>query len=268
MTDTKSKLKALDRLKELRAEADSIDYSWDETQKFKEWKLAVQAALRKLFGEESQYLKEFRDNHWSLMVVTNYTTDDEWERAFFGGLGRARAIIGSAIREIEDYELDITSHSSLSLDQNRPGMARKAFVVHGHDNEMKETVARFLAQLEIEPIILHEQASRGRTVIEKIEDNSDVGFAIVLLSPDDIGGAAGNARNLQSRARQNVILELGYFLGRLSRHRVCAILRGKIELPSDFLGIVYVPFEGEIWKAQIMRELKALGFEIDANKAF
>src|SRR5207244_1787432 len=98
-------------------------------------------------------------------------------------------------------------------------MARKAFVVHGHDSEMKEAVARFLQTLEIEPVILHEQASRGRTVIEKIEDNSDVGFAIVLMSPDDVGAAASESTSLQPRARQNVILELGYFLGKLERNR-------------------------------------------------
>jgi predicted nucleotide-binding protein len=105
-------------------------------------------------------------------------------------------------------------------------------------------------------------------VIEKIEDNSDVGFAIVLMSPDDVGAPASEPAILQPRARQNVILELGYFLGKPERNRVCAILRGKVELPSDFLGIVYVPFDGEAWKTQIISELKALGFEIDANKAF
>jgi hypothetical protein len=262
--------KALARLRELRAEADNIDYGWEDTEKFKEWKFAVEAALRKLFEDNSTYLKEFRENHWSLWVVTQDTTDDEWADAFLRGLARARAIISSAIREIDDY--NVSSSGTVIVDISVPTrgarMARKAFVVHGHDSEMKEAVARFLERLEIEPVILHEQASRGRTVIEKIEDNSDVGFAIVLMSPDDVGAVASESTALQPRARQNVILELGYFLGKLERNRVCAILRGRVELPSDFLGIVYVPFEGEAWKTQIIRELKALGFDIDANKAF
>lgn len=104
---------------------------------------------------------------------------------------------------------------------------KKVFVVHGHDNEAKEGVARFLYKLGLEPIILHEQASAGRTVIEKFETYSHgVAFAVVLLTPDDLGAAAADVSNLRSRARQNVIMELGYFIGKLGRMRVCACTKG------------------------------------------
>jgi predicted nucleotide-binding protein len=107
--------------------------------------------------------------------------------------------------------------------------ARRVFVVHGHDGEAKETVARFLEKLELEPIILHEQPNQGRTVIEKFEtSSSDVAFAVVLLTPDDLGRAANGPPDLSARARQGVILELGYFLGRLGRTRVCALHRGGV----------------------------------------
>jgi predicted nucleotide-binding protein len=142
--------------------------------------------------------------------------------------------------------------------------ARKAFVVHGHDGGGRESVARFLEKLGFEAIILHEQASRGRTVIEKVEAHGDVGFAVVLLTPDDEGNAKGQAP--RPRARQNVILELGYFLGRLGRSRVMALKQGDVEIPSDFHGVVYEPFEtGGAWKEALGRELEAVGFEIDWN---
>lgn len=142
---------------------------------------------------------------------------------------------------------------------------RSAFVVHGHDQAAREAVARFLERIDFEAIILHEQANRGRTVIEKVEAHGNVGFAVVLLTPDDVGAAQGG--ELQPRARQNVLLELGYFIGRLGRDRVCALKGGDLELPSDFGGVVYQPFDaGGGWKQALGRELEAAGFEIDWNR--
>lgn len=149
-------------------------------------------------------------------------------------------------------------------EQTEPA-ARKVFVVHGHDEGARESVARFLERLDFEAIILHEQANQGRTVIEKIETHGDVGFAVVLLTPDDTGGLQGGTS--LPRARQNVLLELGFFLGSLGRSRVCALKRGELELPSDFGGVVYEPFDaGGAWKSALGRELQAAGFEIDWNK--
>jgi predicted nucleotide-binding protein len=143
--------------------------------------------------------------------------------------------------------------------------ARQAFVVHGHAGEPREAVARFLEHLDFEPIILHEQANRGDTVIEKVERHSNVGFAVVLLTPDDEGCKKGGV--LGPRARQNVIMELGYFIGRLGRDRVCAIKCGELDVPSDFEGVVYVPFDSAgSWKQALGKELKAAGFDIDWNK--
>ncbi|MBW0004225.1 MAG: nucleotide-binding protein [Hyphomicrobiales bacterium] len=144
--------------------------------------------------------------------------------------------------------------------------ARKVFIVHGHDEGSRESVARFLGQLKFEPIILHEQADQGRTIIEKIEAHSDVGFAVILLTPDDVGSVQGG--ELQARARQNVLLELGYFVGRLGRSRVCALKRGDIEVPSDFGGVIYQAFDsGGAWKQALSRELQAAGFDVDWNIA-
>jgi len=141
----------------------------------------------------------------------------------------------------------------------------KVFLVHGHDEAVLQAVARFVGKLGLTPVILHEQASKGRTVIEKLEQHGEVGFAVVLLTPDDVGGSS--EKTLRPRARQNVVLELGYFLGRLERQHVCALYSGELELPSDYMGVVYVPFdEGGGWQLKLAKELKAAGFSLDTNK--
>jgi predicted nucleotide-binding protein len=143
--------------------------------------------------------------------------------------------------------------------------SRKIFVVHGRDEGAREAVARFLEKLDFEAIILHEQANQSRTVIEKIEAYSDVGFAVVLLSPDDEGCLRGETP--KPRARQNVLLELGYFIGKLTRQCVCTLKVGEIEIPSDWAGVVDEPFDSTGgWKLTLARELKAAGYQVDWNK--
>lgn len=144
--------------------------------------------------------------------------------------------------------------------------SNRIFIVHGHDGEARESVARFLNLVGLDPVILHEQANRGRTIIEKVEAHSDVGFAVVLLTPDDEGKARG-AGDLEARARQNVLLELGYFIGRLGRENVCALKRGELEIPSDFAGVVWTSMDaGNGWKQALGKELHAAGYQIDWNK--
>ncbi|MFM0512072.1 TIR domain-containing protein [Paraburkholderia sp. RL17-373-BIF-A] len=145
-------------------------------------------------------------------------------------------------------------------------LSRRVFVAHGRDGDARERVASFLRKLSFEPIILHEQADLGRTVIEKVEAYGDVDFAVVLLTPDDQGCTKGE--KLEPRARQNVLLELGYFLGHLGRHRVCALKRGELQIPSDFAGVVWKNMDdGNGWHLELARELKAAGHEVDVNKA-
>ena len=129
---------------------------------------------------------------------------------------------------------------------------------------MKLEVSRFLEKLSIKPIILHEQPNEGKTIIEKIELNTDVGFAIVLYTPCDIGGK--NKYNLQKRARQNVVFEHGYLIGKLGRDRVVALIKDNdLEIPSDISGIIYIPYSSD-WKFEIAKELKNAGYDVDLNK--
>ena len=147
------------------------------------------------------------------------------------------------------------------------GVSNDVFVVHGRKPGPREEVARLLAKLGLKPIILHEQPSEGRTIIEKIEWRSDVGYAVVLLTADDRGGLIdADPSTYNPRARQNVILELGYFLGKLKRQRVCVLYEKGVEIPSDYQGVVYVPLdERGAWKFELAKEMRAVGFNIDLN---
>lgn len=141
------------------------------------------------------------------------------------------------------------------------------FVVHGHDHLVLQQAARLLEQLGLTPIVLFEETSRGRTIIEKLEQHSACSAALVLLTPDDVGAHAGGAETLLPRARQNVVLELGYFLGVLGRERVVVLYSEGVELPSDYTGVEYIRFDTEgAWKLRVARELAAAGLALDLNK--
>ena len=140
---------------------------------------------------------------------------------------------------------------------------QKVFIVHGHNNEAKETVARFIEKIKLTPLILHEQPNKGRTIIEKFEAFSDVEFAVILLTPDDIGYPVGAKDKQEKRARQNVVLELGYFLGKLGRERVCALYTDGVEIPSDYQGVLYVRLDKDgAWKTKLAQEIVQVGINI------
>jgi predicted nucleotide-binding protein len=142
--------------------------------------------------------------------------------------------------------------------------AKRVFLVHGHDEAARESVARFLEQVGLEVVILHEQPNGGKTVIEKFEQHSAVGFAVVLLTPDDIGASALEAATPRPRARQNVILELGYFAGKLGRSRVCGLFRPGLEVPSDFAGVLLTELDAQGgWKTKLAQELVSASMKID-----
>jgi predicted nucleotide-binding protein len=129
-------------------------------------------------------------------------------------------------------------------------------------------VARLVERAGLEAVILHEQINGGRTIIQKFEDHgSAAGFAIVIMTPDDVGGL--DKDSLQPRARQNVIGEMFWFAGRLGRERVCALKKGAIEVPTDFAGVGYVDMDASgAWKKDVLRELEHAGYKnLDWQKA-
>jgi predicted nucleotide-binding protein len=141
------------------------------------------------------------------------------------------------------------------------------FIVHGHDGAAKTELARFIERAGLQAIILHEQPNAGRTIVEKFEAHGlSAGFAVVLLTPDDVGGH--DEKSLRPRARQNVIGEMFWFAGKLGRDRVCALKKGDVEMPSDFVGVVYTDMDNQgVWKSELLKELDAAGYSVDWKKA-
>jgi predicted nucleotide-binding protein len=150
--------------------------------------------------------------------------------------------------------------------RNEGKKSRKVFVIHGHSKGPKEAVARFLENLGLQPIVLHEKPNKGRTIIEKFEQNAkDVGFAIALLTGDDVGKAKKD-RKQKSRPRQNVVFEFGFFIGKLGRKHVCGLRDKDVEVPSDYDGILYIPLDEEDhWKRLLARELRSAGYRLKAD---
>ena len=142
------------------------------------------------------------------------------------------------------------------------------FIVHGHDETAKHEIARFVTALDLTATILAEQPSKGQTIIDKFEEHADeAGFAIVLLTADDVGAPKDSTNKLKPRARQNVILELGYFLRGLGRDRVRILYEQGVELPSDIYGIIYVQMDKRgAWKLELAQEMASVGMTVDMNK--
>jgi predicted nucleotide-binding protein len=155
-------------------------------------------------------------------------------------------------------EIQQIESEKVELDMNQ------VFIVHGHDELAQSETARFVSKLGFEPIILHEQASSGKTIIEKIEEYTNVGFGIVLYTPCDLGAKKGDEEHLKSRARQNVVFEHGYLIGKIGRENVCALVKGNIETPNDISGVVYVSMDGN-WKLDLAKELRNSGYKVDMN---
>lgn len=180
--------------------------------------------------------------------------------------GNIQNFIIQKTEEMDVYEIIDKKGEELTYSKDRENSFLKVFIVHGHDEQARETVARFVEKLGLEAIILHEQPNAGRTIIEKFEDYSNVQFAIVLLTPDDVGKGSSETE-LNPRARQNVIFELGFFIGKLTRKNVCALYKEEVEILSDYQGVLYHPLDsGGGWKLALAKELKAAGFNIDMNR--
>lgn len=175
------------------------------------------------------------------------------------------ALLRSLSKDIFSDDFLNSSHiPTLEREKVINSAERKAFIVHGHDNATKERTARFLEKLGFNAVILHEQANGGKTIIEKLEHFTDVGFGIVLYTPDDVGEAVAKKDQLQPRARQNVVFEHGLLIGKLGRERVFPLVTNhNVELPGDISGMVYLSDNG--WEFNLAKEIRALGYEVDLN---
>ena len=240
---------------------------------FTKWDRDTQIAIANTFGENTRHIEDFNNIRYSTGFGVSGTPDSFYQRAYIGGLERAASILQSMIDEIEEYWEDDEQAMAATenIEMNESVDLKKIFIVHGRDQGTMNTVARFIRDLELEPVILQEQPNQGLTIIEKFEMHAQAGFAVVLFTPDDIGAVRDSAETPQFRARQNVILELGYLISHLGRGRVAVLYKGNegdIEIPSDYAGVIYTQMDSsDGWKFELIREMKSAGLDIDANKA-
>lgn len=227
---------------------------------FTAWHVKTERFLIRKFGQDSLEHTKFKRTIFSLGVFALDTPHSEFVEACKNDLQTTKAVFTTYLEEMEE---DITP--STEKIQTADSSFAKIFIVHGHDGELKQSVARIIEKQGIEAIILSEQANQGRTIIEKFEDYSDVDGAICLFTSDDIGKAKNDSAD-NPRARQNVVLETGYFMGKLGRNHVVILADNGIEMPSDLSGVVYTNTES--WKIDLLKELKAIGYTVDFNKLF
>lgn len=226
--------------------------------------------VKKIFGNDSDYLKQVNEINFIPQVwyggMSQQDTYDSNKRSFNSGREELENLI-NVMKEDIDLSDPIQEKKKSSL--NNQNFSNDIFVVHGHSEEMKQACARFLEKIKLNPIILHEKPNKSRTIIEKFSDYSNVSCAIILLSADDLAyPKSGSPQDAKYRARQNVILELGFFLGKLGRERVLTLHDDKeeIEIPSDYDGVIYIRYNSNNdWKNSVTKELKSLGYNFDAN---
>jgi predicted nucleotide-binding protein len=215
----------------------------------------------------------FTDPREKEFYVGTFIGGIAYDRTFGEKVGDFRKDVAGELRRLESVieRLELADDADTSLGPPARGDAglsgSEVFLVHGRDEGTRETIARFIERLGLRVIILHEQANAGKTLIEKFETHAEVAFAVVLLTPDDVGGLRADPSRLQARARQNVVFELGFFFGRLGRDRVCAMVSGPLERPTDVDGLAYIPIDDGEWRLQLARELRAAGLPVDMNRA-
>ncbi len=238
-------------------------------QEFSRWNDYNSELLKQSFNNESSSYRSSYDNAGESFFIALGGRQRTPQERYKELLDTAHAKIVNLEKLVDKIDLLKSEIGEDPVLHRKPVDVRdnkNVFIVHGHNEAVQQSVARVIAKLGLNPIILSEQPSGGKTIIEKFESHSEVGFAIVLLTDDDQGKAKTDLE-LKSRARQNVVLELGFFIGKLGRQRVLPLYTEGVELPSDIHGLLYVPIDRtQAWKFAIAKELNAAGYSFDASQ--
>lgn len=243
-----------ERLKEIIDEIDTLleHHVTKSAPAFCAWYNKAERFLYRTYGSDSLELSTFQSTNFSAAILSerSYQVD-----ACQRGLTTAKLTFQEYLHELGEEQSDCKIEAPQSFE--------KVFIVHGHDSALKESVARIVEKQGIEAIILSEQANQGNTIIEKFEQYSDVSGAICLFTADDLAKAK-SGDTMQPRARQNVVFEAGYFMGKLGRKNVVILADQGIEIPSDLSGVVYTDTRN--WQFELLKELNAMGYTVDLNK--
>jgi predicted nucleotide-binding protein len=242
---------AKDRIQEAIRKGEAINNASERT----EWLMYIRELLRRLVDND-ELLDQFNNDF-------NVTEAYENNKQLI--VRKATTLLRAISGKLDLIpEQSITYHKESK--QIKP-IGNKVFIVHGHNEGIRESSARLIEKLNLVPIILRDLPNQGKTIIEKISDYSDVSYAIILLTGDDRGGTKDEEyQNQRVRPRQNVILELGYFIGKLGRENVCALYEENVEIPSDYQGVLYIPLDKSgVWKLLLAKEMKAANLPVDMN---
>ena len=270
-----SKSTALERLSALRDAVEGLRGLDASSPGFLRWYEDVKGTFKYVFGQKSDEMESLLAIWHTPMVRNTGTSEDariENERnrleAFQKGLVKYAALIASQIHQVSAFwpEDEVSTRRETVGEGAGPVDSKQVFVVHGRDQGTLAEVLQVLSQLGLDPVVLQDLPNQGRTIIEKFEDYAKVGFAVVICTPDDEGKLAHGDTEPQPRVRQNVLLEWGYFLRELGRDRVCALIKGEVEVPSDYSGVLYVDMDAAgAWKLRLASELNHAQYDIDAN---
>jgi predicted nucleotide-binding protein len=250
--------RSLKRAKELSQEQPLTKQRYDA------WRGSAFEMLKAAFGESHTHISSFVGQ---TRVVPTFgpVPEHEQERGRRERLKEKIAFLEAVIEEFPP--IDVQTHNT-KID---PTSLNKVFIVHGHNDALKYEIAHSLQRAGLDVTILHEQPNKGRTVLEKFSEHAaEAGFAVVLLTADDIGRVKEAESTVVwelPRARQNVVFELGFFCGLLGRGRVCAVYETGVELPSDLHGLAYVEYDSAgVWKHAVAKEIDAAGIKVDFSK--
>lgn len=227
---------------------------------FRKWQEYVEELLKQSFSiTNNEYHRVFCETGKSLIFIPgqDYIKDERDE------INKKVVYLESLIERIPLIPSSVET-SIAPQEQPHSSKSKKVFIVHGHDVAIRAEVELFVKKLGYEPIVLFKQASGGKTIIEKLEEETgSVSFAIVLYTACDFGRDKNDSKE-QPRARQNVVFEHGYLSAKLGRDHVCALVEPGIEVPGDLAGVVYISISSS-WEYMIAKEMKQAGLEIDMN---
>ncbi len=242
---------------------DDLDRAEAEATKWNNITIALLTSLFSNTSKANEYAAKTR------VLIYSARLNNKERANFLIRLMNSRILELESILETLEFISELIPPTTPQIrSEHKATVSNRVFIVHGHDETAKEAVARFIYQIGLSPVILNEQPSGGQTIIEKFEKSAnDVGYAVILLTPDDIGTSKDKPDELKPRARQNVIFELGYFAGKLERKKVCALYKGNIEIPSDYHGVVYISMDSSDWKMRLALEIKQV-IPIDLNRAY
>ena len=237
---------------------------------YRAWETAAISYVHKAFGVNHPNAQNFKEIGRLISAPKN-AGPSYWsgvsQRCLIDQLVCLRSYVSELEEELESARSAPKSKQPKN-DLDAP-FSRKVLIVHGNNETVRESCARFLKRLELKPITLHEKPNAGKTIIERFENDADIAFAVVLLAADEIGGSKKSdffAQN--SPARRNVMFEFGYLIGKLGRSNVCALIESGVELPPDFKGALFVAIDGEgNWKFNLARKITAAGIDVDLNNA-